>query len=137
MRGRSSGGRPPRATLAVVAGLAGALLAGCATAPGRQPGGVPRIANLAVPAIAWANGAYEITFDFLDPDADIAEVCFPWAWGDDRDEKCFPADVAGIVNGAYRWTLATKQARLYYFSVYVRDARGHRSNVLAKTLDVR
>ena len=137
MRGWFSAGWPSRVSLGLVAGLAGALLAACAGAPTRQPGGIPRIANLAVPAIAWANAPYEITFDFLDPDADIAEVCFTWTWGEDRDEKCFPADVAGITNGAYRWTLTTKQARLYYFGVYVRDARGHRSNILGKTLDVR
>lgn len=137
MRGRSSGGRPPRATLGFVAGLAGALLAGCAGVAARQPGAVPRIANLAVPAIAWANVPYEVTFDFFDPGADIKAVCFAWAWGDDRDEKCFPADVAGVTNGVYRWRLTTKQARLYYLTVFVRDAQGHRSNVLAKTLDVR
>ena len=137
MRARSTGHRTDRAPLRCLAGLASILLAGCAGTPARQPGDIPRIANLAVPAIAWANAPYEITFDFLDPDADIAEVCFTWTWGEDRDEKCFPADVAGITNGAYRWTLTTKQARLYYFTVSVRDARGHRSNILAKTLDVR
>ena len=137
MRGRYLTGNPRRAAFRSLAGLASLLLTGCAGTPTRQPGDIPRIANLAVPAIAWANAPYEITFDFLDPDADIKEVCFTWAWGDDRDEKCFPADVAGVTNGVYRWTLTTKQARLYYVTVQVRDAKGHRSNILGKTLDVR
>jgi hypothetical protein len=131
--------RPCRTTGWILAGLAGLLLAGCAGAPARPPGpgSTPRIANLAIPAIAWANVPYEITFDFVDQDGDIREACFSWAWADARDEKCFPADMAGAADGTYRWRLTTRRAGLYYFSVQVRDARGHRSNILAKTLDIR
>jgi hypothetical protein len=112
-------------------------LTGCATAPPSPPKpGVPRISGLVVPKIVSLGQPFPISFQFEDSEADITTVVLTYEWGPTGSEShSYDARIFGEASGTCKTKgFAGKLPDIFYLSVYVKDTKGNRSNILRTSI---
>lgn len=110
---------------------------------GSSPDSTPVLSNLryapnsALQFDSAGRTAISGTFDFRDPDGDLASLTLTTSQGDNLTAPIsgVPGQTSGSIDGVVE--VDTRVIGRYTFAVYVTDRRGNRSNSLSGTFDVR
>jgi len=116
------------------------LSLGCATTPlGPPKPGVPRISNLTVPKTVNIGRKLPVSFQFEDSEADIKAVIltYEWSFGGPMgsESHSYDAGIYGKTNGICEvHGFAGKLPSVFDLTVYVKDAKGNKSNILRTSI---